>query len=138
MKSKSSIVDTNIIFSALIPIESKIRSCLIDSNYQFYCPNYVIYEIYAHKEKMIKHSKLSATDFYILMSRIIDFIRFIPSSLVSYENKKKAFELCFDIDENDVPFIALSLELDIPLWTGDNKLISGLKEKGFNNFFELK
>jgi predicted nucleic acid-binding protein len=37
------------------------------------------------------------------------------------------------IDEKDTPFIALSLELKIPLWTNDRKLISGIRAKGFYN-----
>lgn len=41
-------------------------------------------------------------------------------------------ELVKDIDEFDVPFIALSLELKSPLWTGDKKLIKGLREKEFD------
>jgi predicted nucleic acid-binding protein len=40
------------------------------------------------------------------------------------------------VDINDIPFIALSVELKIPLWTGDKKLKEGLKLKGFNGFFE--
>ena len=37
-----------------------------------------------------------------------------------------------DIDEFDAPFIALSLELNSPLWTGDKKLIKGLNKKEFD------
>jgi predicted nucleic acid-binding protein len=33
----------------------------------------------------------------------------------------------------DITFVALSLFLDIKLWTGDKLLISGLTKKGFKN-----
>lgn len=36
------------------------------------------------------------------------------------------------MDEFDAPFIALALELDAPLWTGDKKLITGLAKKGID------
>ncbi len=42
---------------------------------------------------------------------------------------KRAVELTKDVDEFDIPFIALAIELDTPLWTGDKKLIMGLKNK---------
>lgn len=31
----------------------------------------------------------------------------------------------------DIPFVALSIELECPLWTGDKKLLKGLKKAGF-------
>jgi len=43
---------------------------------------------------------------------------------------ERALELTGNVDEFDAPFIALSLELEAPLWTGDKKLIKGLKTKG--------
>lgn len=36
------------------------------------------------------------------------------------------------IDDYDAPFMALSLALKAPLWTGDKKLINGLKRKEYN------
>jgi predicted nucleic acid-binding protein len=41
------------------------------------------------------------------------------------------------VDIKDFPFVALTIELDALLWTGDNKLKNGLKAKGFNLFYEL-
>jgi hypothetical protein len=32
--------------------------------------------------------------------------------------------------------VALTLELDGLLWTGDKKLITGLRERGFDKFFD--
>jgi len=43
--------------------------------------------------------------------------------------------LCRDIDINDAPFVALALELEAVLWTGDKTLKNGLKDKGFDRFF---
>ena len=40
--------------------------------------------------------------------------------------------MCKDVDETDTPFVALALELNIPLWSGDKKLVKGLKIKEFN------
>lgn len=42
-----------------------------------------------------------------------------------------------DVDAKDTPFAALAIELDAPLWTGDKKLVLGLRKKGFDRFFEI-
>jgi predicted nucleic acid-binding protein len=49
---------------------------------------------------------------------------------------EKAYDLCKDVDIKDTPFIALSIELKRPLWTGDKKLKEGLRSKGFDEFYQ--
>ncbi len=39
------------------------------------------------------------------------------------------------IDEKDIPFLALSIEFQAPLWTGDKTLKRGLLAKGYTHFF---
>ena len=34
-------------------------------------------------------------------------------------------------DERDDHYVALALHLRCPLWTGDKKLVTGLRKKGF-------
>ncbi len=58
-------------------------------------------------------------------------ITVIPKFGISKENYEKALSLCKDIDPKDTPYLALSIELDIPLWTNDKKLIQGLFAKGY-------
>jgi len=135
MIPNSVVVDTNLIFSALIPAASKIREILFESNLTFYSPNFLITEIYQHKEKLIKSSKLDESEFYLYFNGIIERINFIPLEFVGLESRQKAYNLCHDVDIKDTPFVALSIDLAIPLWTGDKKLKDGLKEKGFTNFF---
>ena len=42
----------------------------------------------------------------------------------------EAFLLTSDVDEDDTPFIALGIELNAKLWTGDKILARGLAKKG--------
>ena len=135
MISKNVVVDTNLIFSALIPKASKIRDLLFESNRTFFAPNFLIAEIYKHKEKLIKSSKLDESEFYLYFNSIIQKIQFVPMDFISIESKQKAYDLCKDIDVKDTPFIALTLDLKLPFWTGDKKLKDGLRRKGFDNFF---
>jgi predicted nucleic acid-binding protein len=37
-----------------------------------------------------------------------------------------------EIDEKDIPFVALAMDTNAHLWTGDKKLIKGLYDKEFN------
>ena len=41
-----------------------------------------------------------------------------------------------DIDPKDMLFVALTLEVEGLLWTGDAKLRTGLKNKGFDFFYD--
>lgn len=84
---------------------------------------------------MLKLSPLSEVELYELLNRIFQGINFISESTISKKNRQQAYELCKDIDEDDTPVIALSLELDARVWTGDKSLKKGLKYKGFDNFF---
>jgi len=95
----------------------------------------LIAEIYKHKEKLIKNSKLDEPEFYLYLTGIIEKIQFLPIDFISVENRKKAYDLCKDIDVKDTPFIALAIELNLPVWTGDRKLKDGLRSKRFDNFF---
>lgn len=136
MIQNSVVVDTNLIFSALVSNSSKIREILFESNLTFYAPDYLITEIFKHKDKLIKYSRLSENEFFLYFNAIFEQIRFVPTDFIGSESRQIAYDLCKDVDINDIPFIALSVELKIPLWTGDKKLKEGLKLKGYNGFFE--
>jgi predicted nucleic acid-binding protein len=47
----------------------------------------------------------------------------------------EARRLCTNVDLKDAPFVALTLHADGLLWTDDADLTSGLRAKGFNQFF---
>lgn len=135
MISNSVVIDTNLVFSALIPKASQIRDILFESNINFYSPNILISEIFKHKNKLLKSSKLTESEFDIYFNGIIERIKFIPTDFIGLDSRQKAYDLCFDVDIKDTPFVALSIDLAIPFWTGDKKLKDGLKQKGFNNFY---
>ena len=59
----------------------------------------------------------------------------VPTDFIGTESRQKAYDLCKKVDLSDIPFIALAIELDIPLWTGDKQLKEGLKNQGFINFY---
>ena len=115
---------------------SASRDKFFERDVKYYAPNFVFVEIFNNKEKLLKHSKLSDIELLELMYRILQKISFVSEATISKDNKKKAFRLCKDIDEDDTPFVALALEFEAEIWSGDKKLIIGLKKKGFNRFFK--
>ncbi|HEX7585891.1 MAG TPA: PIN domain-containing protein [Prolixibacteraceae bacterium] len=89
MISNSVVVDTNLIFSALIPKASQIREVLFESMLTFYSPNFLITEIYKHKDKLLKSSKLTESEFYLYFNGIIERIKFIPSDFIGLDSRQR-------------------------------------------------
>lgn len=135
MKSISIIVDTNIIFSALLNRNSNFASILLLGDYQFYIGELVLVELLKYKDKILKLSQLSEEDIISFYHILLRRINLYKEDLIDQENLKLAYNLCKDIDVNDVLPVALTLELQGKLWTGDNKLKRGLINKGFDLFF---
>ena len=131
------VIDTNIVFSMLLAKGLQLRESLFDERREFYAPNFVMVEIFEKKEKLLKYSRLSETELYELMYRIFGRIKFVNEYAISRGSKTKAYELCKGIDEDDTPIIALAIELDGEVWTGDKVLVEGLKKKGFDRFFKI-
>jgi putative PIN family toxin of toxin-antitoxin system len=131
------IIDTNIIFSSLLASSSKLRDTLMKSDIIFYAPNYLFVEIFKYKEKILKYSKIDESEIYIILDTIISNINFINMNFISVKNRQKAYDLCKDIDEKDLAFVALALELNALLWTGDQKLRKGLESKNFGYFYNI-
>ena len=130
------VVDTNVFFAALRATNSKFLSILIDSDDDFYAPNFVVSELFRHRNRIVEASKARDNEIFSYLTKVVHFVRFVPEEIISTENFISAFHLCKTIDENDTPFVALSLELEAHLWTKDQKLRDGLVSKGFRQFYK--
>jgi predicted nucleic acid-binding protein len=128
------VIDTNVLFSALLKEESRLRDAFFKDG-RFFAPNYLFIELFRYKEKILSFSKLNERDFYDALSILIEKTRFIQIDLISVQNRQKAFDLCRSVDVKDTIVVALTLELDAVLWTGDKKLKQSLLEKGFTRLF---
>lgn len=92
--------------------------------------SYILDELDNHKKKLFEISGFSENELDFLQRNIFKKINFIDSENIKHSSWDLAIELTKNIDEFDAPFIALALELESPLWTGDKKLIKGLNKKG--------
>ena len=130
------VTDTNMLFSALLGRGSRFSETVSASERQFYAGELALTELFKHKERIVEHSRLSEEEVVALYYKLVRKINLHKEDLIAPEHRRRAYELCHDIDETDTPHVALVFELDGELWTGDKKLKEGLREKGFDRFFE--
>jgi predicted nucleic acid-binding protein len=129
------IVDTNILFSALLSSQSRFASTILRDEARFVICDSVIVELFEHKERIAAHSQHAETELLSAMRDLLRHIRVCQEVLISDDSWTRAFQLCQSIDPADTPHLALTLELNGLLWTGDRRLKAGLQAKGFERFF---
>ena len=125
------VVDTNIVFSAILNTNSKISQIILQprSRLNLYSTNQLEYELAEHFDKIKKISKYSDIELHRISTLIISRIRFINVELIPGELFIKAEKLTSDIDIDDTEFVALTEHVKGKLWTGDKILDKGLKRK---------
>ncbi len=135
LSSKPVVIDTNILFSALLSKQPMFIRTILGSRQTFYICESVIVELFKHKEKLVFLSRLSEEKVIRLFYTILRHVTISKEALIDHTIRRKAYELCSGIDEADSPHVALTLQLDGLLWTGDKKLKNGLQKRGFESFF---
>ena len=133
---ESVVVDTNFVFSAIHTANSLTRQQLITLPYRFISCNFLFVEIFRHKERIFKNRPVDDETIYDYLEKVLSRIHFFNEALISTESYFAAYHLCKEIDLKDIEFVALSIELNAPLWTRDQVLKEGLSARGFNRFFE--
>lgn len=129
------IVDTNIVFSAILNSQSWIGQILLhsDKSIKFYSPAFLKKKIINHKSRIKIFTTLPDDEIDELINLLYSKIHFIDENFIPKETLKKADELTKPVDFDDVVFIALAMHLRCKLWTGDKKLTTFLKSNGFSN-----
>jgi len=112
------IIDANILFTGLIK-DSRTYDLIMHDEIILYAPEFLFDEYEKHKERLLEITHRSDEDFYrqveILWRRIV---------LIPLEEIKPFLEAAAGIspDMGDVPYIALGLKLNIPIWSNDDDL----------------
>ena len=129
------IVDTNIVFSAILNSNSRIGKILLNSkeHFQFFTCNYLRTEIQRHRNKLLKLTKLTEDQLLELEDLITQHITFIDERLIPQDLLIKTEIQLKAIDPDDTVFVALTKHLEGKLWTGDLQLYNGLKAKRFKD-----
>lgn len=137
------IVDTNILFAALVSSRSRIREVLFTKNklfgedaLAFVCPRFLFVELFKHKERIVAATELSEEDLLDALNALLTRVPFVDEASIPLGTWLQARQLCHGVDEKDTPFVALAIHLNARLWTDDMELRDGLRAKNFNLFFE--
>ncbi len=119
------VIDTNILISALIPKNSKLRDILLSGDFRIYAPEYLLKELDKYWSLILKKAEKKGvikSNIELAKEELLSKIFFEPDKF--YRSKiDEAYTICRKFDEKDTPFIALSLMLEIPVLTNDNGII---------------
>ena len=130
------VVDTNIAFCALAVDGGDLGIRLTTpSEHKFFAPRFLFVELFKHKERLLRVTRLTENDLLEALNTLVESIRFIDAASIPMGVWMEARRLCEGIDLKDTPFVAMTIHLNGLLWTEDMELKSGLKTKGFDRFF---
>lgn len=128
------VVDTNIVFSAILNTAGNIGKILIHpkKHFQFYSCYYLKEEVFEHRNKLLKLTKLTEIELLELIHLTTQHVQFLNEAVIPEKTLLKAYELVKEVDADDVIFVALTKHIKgSKLWTGNKKLIAGLQKKAF-------
>lgn len=117
------VVDVNVVLSSLLTKGDSSEVFKLNSifnKFEFIAPEFLLTELEKHKEEFFKRSKLSKEEFDESLEFVLEQINFIPKSEFS-EYVSKAEEILAE-HLKDVPYVALALKLNCPIFSGDKKL----------------
>jgi predicted nucleic acid-binding protein len=113
------VVDTNVLFSALLRKSARFTEVLLTSDRRFLINERVVVELFKHKEKIVRLSRLGDENVVHLFYELMRELELFKEELVAPANRAKAAKLCQDVDLTDAPHVAIALETGGLLWTGD-------------------
>lgn len=127
------IIDTNIVFSALLKTQTIFGQIIFNSTgvFEFYCPHYLRTEIRKHWDRLKRISKLTDEQLQESYEALLSKITFINEELIPQKIWEDAEKLTVGVDVDDTDFVALTKYLKGKLWSGDATLQVGLKKKGY-------
>jgi predicted nucleic acid-binding protein len=127
------VVDTNIAFSAILNTNSRIAGILFrpSKNVNFYPTEHLSYEIAEHRDRLLKLSGYTDAELDTVTQLVLSHIRLIDVRLIPRKQYAKAYELTHDIDVDDAEFVALAEHSKASFWSGDKRLVNGLRKKGW-------
>jgi|APTNR8051073442_1049403.scaffolds.fasta_scaffold15531_3 predicted nucleic acid-binding protein len=130
------VVDTNIIFSAMLNPSATIGQIIIygqrQQQFEFFAPHLLKEEIKRHRNKIIEISKsIDEVTFEDIRDEVFRCVNFISEEQIPYNFWYDAIPMVRDTDMDDIAFIVLAEYLDARLWTGDKKLLAGLENYGY-------
>ncbi len=138
------VVDSNVIWSLAYNPKSEIGQFIMASDpdaLKLYAPEYLREEISNHFDKIVALSGQPPNVVLAILELAYKKLNFISDEQIPFRFYKDAIPLLRDIDINDIVFVALNDYCNSLLWTGDRRLLNGLRAKGYQrvvDFSEVK
>lgn len=125
------VVDTNILVSCMVKLDGRTAELFLNppAAHHYYAPEGLIAELALHRDKIRKLTGATPAQHAELSELLLSPLTIIANSAISAAHWEQAFNFVKDIDEDDDQFVALALHLNCPLWTGDKKLVTGIRKK---------
>ena len=117
------VVDANVIISCLLKKAGTFDVFLLNSmlkKFELVAPEFLMIEVGKHKEELLKETKLPKDEFDEVMEFLVEEITFVPTSqFLEFLPKAKGL---LSEHSKDVPYLALALKLNCPIFSGDKTL----------------
>ena len=113
------VLDTNILFTFFWK-DSFTKGILLDQDFQFFSPEYAMYEINIHKTAILNKTKISEEKFDELKHDLAICVEFIP--VEEYKEFLTEASKLIPKHVDDIEFLALALKLNLPVWSNDSHL----------------
>jgi predicted nucleic acid-binding protein len=123
------VIDANVLMSMLISGRGGYRPVLSFNN--FILPDFALIEIEKYKDILKNNTKMSQNQFTEWTYFVFSELTILPQYVLAQEIVEKSEILLEKIDLKDISYVALAMQLDLPLLTRDNPLYEGLRKQGF-------
>jgi predicted nucleic acid-binding protein len=123
------VIDANVLMSILVSGRSGYRPILSFNN--FILPDFALIEIEKYKDILRSKTKMSQNQFTEWTYFVFSKLTILPQYVLEQEIVEKSQTLLEKIDLKDITYVALAMQLDLPLLTRDNPLYEGLRKQGF-------
>ena len=131
------VLDANVAFRSLVAACPNVSRRLDQpGEHEFFAPFFLIAELFEHKERILRATRLTEPDLVDAFHRLTESIVFVREAVIPMGTWFEAHRLCRNVDPDDTAYLALALHLDALLWTEDAVLKDGLRAQGFTRFFE--
>jgi predicted nucleic acid-binding protein len=123
------VIDANVLISTLISGKASYRPLLIYHN--FILPDFALMELDKYKNVLKAKTKMQEEEFLQWTYYVFSQLTILPQYVLGHESLEKSKQLLEKIDLKDSAYVALAMQLDLPLLTRDNPLFEGLRKQGF-------
>ncbi|HNZ27047.1 MAG TPA: PIN domain-containing protein [Spirochaetota bacterium] len=119
-------------FSAFLKKDTIYFKLIMSGNFDVYICEFNIVELFKHKEKIIKNTKLSLKEILEIFYLILKRVKIFHEDDIPRDILRKSYEYCKEKDPNDAVFVAAAMCLKAKFWTGDS-LKDHLLKNGFTD-----